>query len=64
MGLIKEPLDVDFYVDPRPMTKEDEKAISDYIKADKLKRSKKTERKSTSTNMVLPKVDDKNKASA
>jgi len=39
MELIKEPLDVDFYVDPRPMTKEDEKAISDYIKADKLKRS-------------------------
>jgi hypothetical protein len=44
MGLIKEPLDVDFYVDPRPMTKEDEKAISDYIKADKLKRSKKIEK--------------------
>jgi hypothetical protein len=44
MGLIKEPLDVDFYVDPRPMTKEDEKAISDYIKADKLKRSKKAGR--------------------
>lgn len=41
MGLIKEPLDVDFYVDPRPMTEEDEKAISDFIKADKMKRSKK-----------------------
>lgn len=63
MGLIKEPLDVDFYVDPRPMTKEDEKAISDYIKADKLKRSKKAGR-STSANMVLPKVGRKNKASA
>jgi hypothetical protein len=50
MGLIKEPLDVDFYVDPRPMTKEDEKAISDYIKADKLKRSKKAGR-SISANM-------------
>ena len=42
MDLIKEPLDVDFYVEPRPMTKEDEKAISDYIKAAKLKRLRKT----------------------
>ena len=41
MGLIKEPLDVDFYVDSRPITKDDKKAISDYIKADKLKRAKK-----------------------
>ncbi|MGN6401390.1 MAG: hypothetical protein ACTHMD_13110 [Flavisolibacter sp.] len=63
MGLIKEPLDVDFYVDPRPMTKEDEKAISDYIKADKLKRIKKAGR-STSASIVLPKVERKNKASA
>ncbi len=49
MGLIKEPLDVDFYVDPRPLTKEEEKAISDFIKADKLKRSKKTVRKMHTT---------------
>ena len=45
MGLIKEPLEVDFYVDPRPITKEDEKAVSDYIRADKLKRAKKTKTK-------------------
>jgi hypothetical protein len=51
MGLIKEPLDVDFYVDPRPMTKEDEKAISDFIKADKMKRTKKAGRRSTSANV-------------
>jgi hypothetical protein len=38
MGLIREPLDVDFFVDPRPLTKEEQKMISDYIKADKLKR--------------------------
>jgi hypothetical protein len=63
MGLIKEPIDVDFYVDPRPMTQEDEKAISDYIRTDKLKRNKKAGR-STSANMVLPKVGRKNKASA
>jgi hypothetical protein len=52
MGLIKEPLDVDFYVDPRPMTKEDEKAISDYIKADKLRRSKKAQKRSTAAKRV------------
>ena len=38
MGLIKEPLDVDFYVDPRPLTKDEQKMISDYIKADKKRR--------------------------
>ncbi len=41
MGLIKEPLDVDFYVDSRPITEEDLQAFSDYIKADKIKRAKK-----------------------
>lgn len=45
MGLIKEPLEVDFYVDPRPITKKDEIAFSNYIKADKLKQAKKTRRK-------------------
>ena len=40
MGFIKEPLDVDFVVDPRPLTEEDKKAISDFIRADKLKRTK------------------------
>jgi len=44
MGLIKEPLDVDFVVDPRPLTKEEENAISEFIKADKEKRLAKTER--------------------
>lgn len=38
MGLIKEPLDVDFVVDSRPLTKSEEKAISDFIKTDKAKR--------------------------
>ena len=44
MGLIKEPLDVDFVVDPRPLTKEEENAISEFIKADKQKRLGKTRR--------------------
>lgn len=38
MGLIREPLEVDFYVDPTPLTKEEEKLISDFIKAEKSKR--------------------------
>lgn len=38
MGIIKEPLDVDFVVDPRPLTKEDFQKISDFIKADKKRR--------------------------
>jgi len=40
MGLIREPLEFDFFVDPKPLTKKDIKLISDYIKADKEKRSK------------------------
>jgi hypothetical protein len=40
MGLIKEPLDVDFFVDPKPLTKAERKLISDYIKADKEKRNR------------------------
>lgn len=44
MGLIKEPLDVDFVVDPRPLTEEERKMISDFIKADKLKRTKTIDR--------------------
>lgn len=48
MGLIREPLDVDFYVDPRPLTIEEQKMISDYIKSDKLKRKRgKTSKKRT-----------------
>jgi hypothetical protein len=31
-------MDVDFYFDPKPLTKEEQKMISDYIKADKKKR--------------------------
>lgn len=44
MGLIREPLDVDFVVDPRPLTKEEELAISEFIKADKAKRKLKEQR--------------------
>jgi hypothetical protein len=40
MGLVREPLDVDFVVDPKPLTAADKRSISDFIKADKLKRAK------------------------
>jgi hypothetical protein len=49
MGLIKEPLEVDFVVDPKSMTKEDKKAISHFIKSDKLKRAKAKSAKSKPT---------------
>jgi len=44
MGLIKEPLNVDFVVDPRPVTKKEEKAISDFIKTEKAKNADKRKR--------------------
>ena len=44
MGLIKEPLNVDFVVDPRPLTEKERKMISDFIKADKLKKTKMIDR--------------------
>lgn len=44
MGLIREPLDVDFVVDSRPLTEEEKKAISEFIKADKAKRLLKKKR--------------------
>jgi hypothetical protein len=37
MGLIREPLDVDFFFDPRPLTKQEEREISEFIRQDKLK---------------------------
>jgi hypothetical protein len=37
MGLIREPLEVDFTVDPRELTKAEKNAISEYIRNYKLK---------------------------
>ena len=47
MGLIKEPLDVDFVVDPRLLTKQEQLSISEFIKADKAKRKLKEKRRAT-----------------
>ena len=54
MGLIREPLDVDFFVDPRPLTEKEKKMISDFIKTDKEKRkSKKKSKKGTYTQHTI-----------
>lgn len=50
MGLIREPLDVDFVVDPRPLTKAEEKTMSDFIRADKEKRKLKAQKAKTAAN--------------
>ena len=47
MGLIKEPLDVDFVVDPRPLTKEEKEKIGNYIRAYKARHLKKHSGKRT-----------------
>ncbi|MEO9003909.1 MAG: hypothetical protein ABI288_04190 [Ginsengibacter sp.] len=44
MELKKEPLDLDFVVDPRPLTKKEKLAISEFIKDDKAKRALKKKR--------------------
>jgi hypothetical protein len=60
MGLIREPLDVDFVVDPRPLTEKERKMISDFIKADKLKRANLIARsKKTQTHRKAKKVKTK-----
>ena len=38
MGLIKEPIGVDFIVDSRPLTENEKSAISEFIRTDKEKR--------------------------
>jgi hypothetical protein len=40
IGLMGEPIDIDTVVDPRRLTADDKKSISDFIKADKLKRAR------------------------
>ena len=53
MGLIKEPLDVDFYVDSRPLTKKEKEAISNHIREYKGKMAKRKNRKLISKRKVL-----------
>lgn len=53
MGLIKEPLDVDFYVDPRPLTKKEREAISQHIREYKEKMAKRKSRRAVTKKKVL-----------
>ena len=50
MGLIREPLDVDFYVDPRPLTKAEREKISQHIREYKIKMAKRKNRRNASKN--------------
>jgi hypothetical protein len=45
MGLIKEPLDVDFYVEPKTLTDKEREAISGYIREYKANTAKQKSRK-------------------
>ena len=44
MAIFKEPLDVDFVVDPRPLSVAEEKVITDFVRADKEKRTRKDQK--------------------
>jgi hypothetical protein len=56
MGLKKEPIDVDFVVDPRPLTRAEEVAISEFIKADKAKRAARSKRGQKKVDLKKSKV--------
>ena len=47
MGLIKESLDVDFYVEPKTLTEKERQLISQHIKEYKEKMAKRKSRKVT-----------------
>lgn len=53
MGLIREPLDIDFYVDPRPLTKEEREKISQHIREYKAKMAKRKSRRTSSKKKLL-----------
>ena len=53
MGLIKEPLDVDFYVDSRPLTKKEREAISKHIREYKAMMAKRKSRTTASKKKTL-----------
>jgi hypothetical protein len=54
MGLIREPLEVDFEFDPRPLTKDEKEQISTYIKAYKIKHSDEDIETTRTTKSVKP----------
>ena len=44
MAIFKEPLDIDFFVDPRPLSVAEEKVITDFVRANKEKRTRKDQK--------------------
>ncbi len=56
MGLIREPLDVDFYVDPTPPTAKDFEKISEYIRKHKEEYAQKQKANASKKNKAKPKV--------
>ncbi len=55
MGLIREPLDVDFYVQSKPLTKKEREAISQHIQEYKAKIAKQKTRRLSSKKKTLAK---------
>lgn len=53
MGLIKEPLNVDFYVESKPLTKKEREAISDHIRRYKARATKRKTRRNSPKNKSL-----------
>jgi hypothetical protein len=53
MGLIKEPLDVDFYVEPKSLTEKERQLISQHIMEYKAKMAKRKTRKTTSRDKAV-----------
>jgi hypothetical protein len=47
MGLVKEPLNVDFYVDPRPLSTAKKALISEHIRKQKAKAVKRKKSKAS-----------------
>jgi len=52
MGLIKEPLGVDFYVDSKPLTDKERELISQHIRDYKVKMAKSENRRTSSKKKV------------
>lgn len=50
MGLIKEPLDVDFFVEPKSLTQKEREVISKHIREYKAKMAKGKNQKAASKN--------------
>jgi hypothetical protein len=58
MGHIKEPNDVDLIIKSRPLTKEEEISLSNYIRAYKLKHSTKKGSSKSATSTKRKKITD------